>query len=110
MIAPYVEIEKEVRVVLLGDRPPRGLQQAARQQIGDRYPGCAGAELVLLEEGEVRAACVKLAIDAAAAIDIAFASIDLVRADAAWRVLEINSGVMMESAGQAASGAGPGRV
>jgi glutathione synthase/RimK-type ligase-like ATP-grasp enzyme len=50
-----------------------------------------------MEDGGVRAACVKLAADAANAIGIAFASIDVVRVDGSWRVLEINSGVMMEA-------------
>ncbi len=31
------------------------------------------------------------------AVGIAFASIDVIRVDGAWRVLEINSGVMMEA-------------
>jgi glutathione synthase/RimK-type ligase-like ATP-grasp enzyme len=57
----------------------------------------AGARPVLVDDAEMRTACVKLAIDAASAIDIAFASIDLVRVDGAWQVLEINSGVMMEA-------------
>ena len=55
---------------------------------------------VLLEDGEVRTACVKLAADAASAIGIAFASIDVVRVDGEWKVLEINSGVMMEALGK----------
>ncbi|MGY4483535.1 glutathione synthase/RimK-type ligase-like ATP-grasp enzyme [Bradyrhizobium sp. LM3.2] len=57
----------------------------------------AGAKPVLVQDGEVRAACGKLAIDAANAIGIRFASIDVVSADGAWIVLEINSGVMMEA-------------
>jgi hypothetical protein len=43
---------------------------------------------------------VQLAIDAARAIGITFASIDVVCVDGAWRVLEINSGVMMEALGK----------
>jgi glutathione synthase/RimK-type ligase-like ATP-grasp enzyme len=57
----------------------------------------AGAEPVLLEEGEAREACVEIATRAAAAIGIRFASVDLVRVAGDWRVLEINSGVMMEA-------------
>ncbi|OAF00703.1 RimK-like protein [Bradyrhizobium centrolobii] len=57
----------------------------------------AGAQPVLVEDGAAQAACVKLAIDAASAIGIAFASIDVIRVDGAWQVLEINSGVMMEA-------------
>jgi glutathione synthase/RimK-type ligase-like ATP-grasp enzyme len=139
-IAPYVEIEDEVRVILLEDAPmivyskvrasvvgdgTHTLRDLARATVPDaklsdlgtydldaivpagerrvlnwRHNLDAGARPVLLEEGDVRAACVKLAIDAAHAIGIAFASIDVVRTDGAWKVLEINSGVMMEALGK----------
>lgn len=98
VISPYVAIEEEVRVVLLDDRP---LVVYSKQRGSDwRHNLDAGAQPMLLEGGEVRTACVKLAIDAARAIGIAFASIDVVRVDGAWRVLEINSGVMMETLGK----------
>ncbi|MGY8637661.1 RimK-like protein [Bradyrhizobium sp. 14AA] len=95
VISPYVAIEDEVRVVLLGDVP---LVVYSKQRGMDwRHNLDAGAKPVLLEGGEVRTACVKLAIEAARAIGIVFASIDVVRVDGTWRVLEINSGVMMEA-------------
>ena len=98
VISPYVEIEDEVRVILLDD-VPRVVY--SKQRGADwRHNLDAGAKPVLLEDGEVRMACVKLAIDAASAIGIAFASIDVVRVDGDWRVLEINSGVMMEALGK----------
>jgi glutathione synthase/RimK-type ligase-like ATP-grasp enzyme len=95
VISPYVEIEQEVRVILLDDVP---LVVYSKQRGNDwRHNLDAGAKPVLLEDSEARAACVKLAIDAARAIGIRFASIDVVRVDGAWTVLEINSGVMMEA-------------
>jgi glutathione synthase/RimK-type ligase-like ATP-grasp enzyme len=95
VISPYVAIEQEVRVVLLDDAP---LVVYSKQRGSDwRHNLDAGAKPVLLEDGEVRTACVKLAIDAARAIGITFASIDVVRVDGNWRALEINSGVMMEA-------------
>jgi glutathione synthase/RimK-type ligase-like ATP-grasp enzyme len=57
----------------------------------------SGATPSLLEPGEIRHACVELAVKAANAIGIRFASIDVVRANGRWHVLEINSGVMMEA-------------
>ncbi|MFN5035557.1 MAG: hypothetical protein ACK5E0_03340, partial [Bradyrhizobium sp.] len=45
-------------------------------------------------------ACTALAIKAAQAVGIRFASIDVVRADGAWKVLEVNSGVKMEALGR----------
>jgi glutathione synthase/RimK-type ligase-like ATP-grasp enzyme len=144
-ISPYVEIEDEVRVVLIdemaavvyrkerpavtgdGERSLLELALAAtpperrsailpamladigrtgldaivpagqRRVLNWRHNLDAGATPVLLEEGEIRQACVQLAIRAAKAIGIRFASIDLVRVDGNWKVLEINSGVMMEA-------------
>ncbi|MDN5000609.1 RimK family alpha-L-glutamate ligase [Bradyrhizobium sp. GCM10027634] len=95
VISPYVAIEEEVRVVLLDDAP---FVVYSKQRGHDwRHNLDAGAKPVLLEDGENRTACVKLAIDAARAIGIRFASIDVMRVDGTWRVLEINSGVMMEA-------------
>ncbi|MCK1742807.1 RimK-like protein [Bradyrhizobium sp. 139] len=95
VISPYVAIEDEVRVVLLDDVP---LVVYSKQRGTDwRHNLDAGAKPVLLEDGEVRTACVKLAIDAASAIGITFTSVDVVCVDGSWHVLEINSGVMMEA-------------
>jgi glutathione synthase/RimK-type ligase-like ATP-grasp enzyme len=60
----------------------------------------AGAEPVLLQQGETRERCVELAIKAAKSIDLRFGSIDVVQVDDAWRILEINSGVVMEALGK----------
>lgn len=98
VISPYVAIEEEVRVVLLDDMP--FVVYSKQRGPHWRHNLDAGAKPVLLEDGDVRAACVKLAIDAARAIGITFASIDVVRVDGDWRVLEINSGVMMEALGK----------
>ncbi|MET4388461.1 glutathione synthase/RimK-type ligase-like ATP-grasp enzyme [Bradyrhizobium sp. F1.4.3] len=140
VIAPYVEIKDEVRVILLDERPMIVYRKERPSVVGDgvrslrelsiaaghdhqlreldardasaivpkgerrvlnwRHNLDAGARPVLIENGEVHAACVKLAIDAASAIGIAFASIDVIRVDGAWQVLEINSGVMMEALGK----------
>lgn len=95
VISPYVAIEEEVRVILLDDVP---LVVYSKQRGADwRHNLDAGAQPVLLEDGEMRTACAMLASHAARAIGIMFASIDVVRVDGEWRVLEINSGVMMEA-------------
>jgi glutathione synthase/RimK-type ligase-like ATP-grasp enzyme len=95
VISPYVAIENEVRVILLDDVP---LVVYSKQRGSDwRHNLDAGAKPVLLEDGEVRTSCVRIAVDAASAIGITFASIDVVRVDGAWKALEINSGVMMEA-------------
>ncbi|MBI5265169.1 MAG: RimK-like protein [Bradyrhizobium sp.] len=146
-IAPYVEIEEEVRVILLDDAPLVVYAKRRPSVVGDgkhsllelataavpeqrsallagsfedldrtefdaivpageqrllnwRHNLDAGARPVLLDHGETREICVRTAVDAARAINIHFASIDLVRTGGDWKVLEINSGVMMEELGK----------
>lgn len=73
--------------------PPAG----QRRVLNWRHNLETGAQPKLLARGSVRDACVRLAARAAQAIGIRFASVDLVRIGEAWQVLEVNSGVMMES-------------
>jgi glutathione synthase/RimK-type ligase-like ATP-grasp enzyme len=144
-ISPYVEIEDEVRVILIeetpavvyakdrpavtGDgkhsllelaltaTPPERrsivlpglladvaraeldaiLPQGQRRVLNWRHNLDSGATPIVLDDGEIRQACIRLAVKAAKAIGIRFASVDVVRVDGDWRVLEINSGVMMEA-------------
>ena len=97
-ISPYVEIEQEVRVILLDGAP---LAVYRKERASDwRHNLDFGAWPVLLDEGETRDTCVAIAIKAADAIAIRFASMDVVRVGESWCVLEINSGVMMEALGK----------
>ena len=97
-ISPFVEIEEEVRVILL-DGDPRVVY--SKERISDwRHNLDFGARPILLEQGEAREACIAIAVQAANAIGIRFASIDIVRVAGSWKVLEINSGVMMEVLGK----------
>jgi glutathione synthase/RimK-type ligase-like ATP-grasp enzyme len=97
-ISPYVDIAEEVRVVLVDDAP---LAVYAKARGADwRHNLDLGARPVLLPAGPVRDACVALAIRAAQAIGIRFASLDIVHVDSEWKMLEINSGVMMETLGR----------
>jgi glutathione synthase/RimK-type ligase-like ATP-grasp enzyme len=97
-ISPYVEIEEEVRVVLIDDAP--FVVYAKARGADWRHNLDLGATPVLLPPGVARDTCVGLAISAAQAIGIRFASIDLVHTGGAWKVLEINSSVMMETLGR----------
>ncbi|WP_050426554.1 ATP-grasp domain-containing protein [Bradyrhizobium tropiciagri] len=76
--------------------PPAG----ERLLLNWRHNLDAGAEPVLLTDAATRNACIALATMAAQAVGIRFASIDVVRADGAWKVLEMNSGVKMEALGR----------
>jgi len=60
----------------------------------------AGSRPMLLHRGEIRDTCVALAAKAAGTIGVRFASVDIIGVDGRWLVLEINSGVMMESLGR----------
>ncbi|MBV9461273.1 MAG: RimK-like protein [Bradyrhizobium sp.] len=97
-ISPFVEIQEEVRVILL-DGDARVVY--SKERISDwRHNLDFGARPILLEQGEARATCIAMAVQAANAIGIRFASIDIVRVAGRWQVLEINSGVMMEVLGK----------
>ena len=98
-ISPYVEIEDEVRVILV-DELPVVVYSKDRSHLNWRHNLDAGARPVLLEQGEAREACVALAVRAARAIGIRFASFDVLRVGGAYQILEINSGVMMEALGK----------
>ncbi len=73
------------------------LPAGQRHALNWRHNLDSGAEPVLLQQGETREACIRIAIEAAKAIELRFGSIDVVQVDGAWRILEINSGVMMEA-------------
>jgi glutathione synthase/RimK-type ligase-like ATP-grasp enzyme len=144
-ISPHVDIEDEVRVVLIDDLPVVAYSKNRPSVTGDGkhsllelalaatpaeqrstvLPGMvgdldrddldailppgrrrvlnwrhnldSGARPILLEQGETRQACVAIAVKAAQAIEMRFGSIDVVRVDGRWQILEINSGVMMEA-------------
>ena len=97
-VSPFVDIAEEVRVVLIDDTP---LAVYAKHRGADwRHNLDLGARPVLLPPGPPREACVALAIRSARAIGIRFASVDVVRVADDWKVLEINSGVMMETLGR----------
>jgi glutathione synthase/RimK-type ligase-like ATP-grasp enzyme len=97
-ISPYVEIEDEVRVVVIDEL---ALVVYSKQRGRNwRHNLDAGARPVLLEAGEAREACAAIAVKAAKAIGIRFASVDVVRVGGALKILEINSGVVMEAFGK----------
>jgi glutathione synthase/RimK-type ligase-like ATP-grasp enzyme len=145
-ISPYLEIEDEVRVILIDYRPvvvfskdrlsvtgdgTRSVLELAiatipaerlsavlsglggdiskaaldeippagrRHALNWRHNLGAGAQAVVLDQSEARAAAsIEIAIAAARSIEMRFGSIDIVSVGGSWKVLEINSGVMMEA-------------
>ena len=77
------------------------LPPGQRHALNWRHNLDSGAEPVLLQQGATRERCVEIAIQAAKSIELRFGSIDVVEVDDAWRILEINSGVVMEALGKA---------
>ena len=71
-----------------------------RRMLNWRHNLDSGSQPILLQSGEIRDTCIALATKAASRIGIRFASVDVVHAGGRWLVLEINSGVMMESLGR----------
>jgi glutathione synthase/RimK-type ligase-like ATP-grasp enzyme len=72
-----------------------------RHALNWRHNLALGAEPILLEQGAKREACVQIALTAAKSVGMRFGSIDVVLVDGSWKILEINSGVMMEALGKA---------
>jgi glutathione synthase/RimK-type ligase-like ATP-grasp enzyme len=97
-ISPYVEIEDEVRVVVIDELAL--VVYSKRRGLNWRHNLDAGARPALVEPGEAREACTAIAVKAAKAIGIRFASVDVISVGGALRILEINSGVMMEKLGK----------
>jgi|SRR5665213_736382 len=79
--------------VTLGAVPPLG----QRRVLNWRHNLGSGAQPLLLGQGVTRDACSRIAVQAAKAIEMRFGSIDVVQVNGLWRILEINSGVMMEA-------------
>jgi glutathione synthase/RimK-type ligase-like ATP-grasp enzyme len=71
-----------------------------RREINWRHNLDSGAEPVLLKRRDMERLGSALAIKAAKALHIRFASIDVVEVDGDWRILEVNSGVKMEALGR----------
>jgi glutathione synthase/RimK-type ligase-like ATP-grasp enzyme len=83
----------EISKASLDEVPAAGRRHALnwRHNLG------AGAQAAVLEQGDAGAgACIAIAVEAARSIEMRFGSIDVVSVNGTWKVLEINSGVMME--------------
>ena len=99
--ATPVELRSTVLPGMMADLDKAALDAVVpageRRVLNWRHNLDSGAQPILLEHGETRDACVGIALRAAKAIGIRFASVDVVKVNGGWQVLEINSGVMMEA-------------
>ena len=101
LMATPVELRSTVLPGMIADLDKASLDAVVpageRRLLNWRHNLDSGAQPIVLEHGEVRDACASIARRAAKAISIRFASVDVVKVDGGWQVLEINSGVMMEA-------------
>jgi glutathione synthase/RimK-type ligase-like ATP-grasp enzyme len=99
-----VERRSTILPGMVGDLDRRELDaivpSGERRLLNWRHNLDTGAAPILLDKGATRDTCVALAVRAARAIGIRFASLDVVCVDGRWQVLEVNSGVMMETLGR----------
>ena len=104
LAATPVERRSTVLPDMLGDHDRAALDAIVpagqRRVLNWRHNLDSGAQAELLQEGKLRNACVDIAVQAATAIGIRFGSIDVVQVGGGLKILEINSGVMMEALGR----------
>lgn len=104
LAATPAELRSTVLPGMIGDLDRAALDAilplGQRRVLNWRHNLDSGAQPILLEQGEVREACIEIAVRAAKAIGIRFGSIDVVQVNGALKILEINSGVMMEALGK----------
>ena len=98
-VSPWIDIDAEVRVVLLDSvvhiafvkqRPAVGSYREWRHNLR------CGALPHIVEFADLPASLTSVARSAAAALGLRFAAVDLVSSDGMWKILEVNSGVCLE--------------
>jgi glutathione synthase/RimK-type ligase-like ATP-grasp enzyme len=101
LLATPAERRSAVLPGMLGDHDRAALDAIVpagqRRVLNWRHNLDSGAQPELLTQGKLRDACVGIAVQAARAVGLRFGSIDVVQVDGALKILEINSGVMMEA-------------
>ena len=104
LAATPVEKRSTVLPDMLGDLDRAALDAIVpagqRRVLNWRHNLDSGAQPELLAQGKIRQACIEIAMQAADAIGLRFGSIDVVEVGGALKILEINSGVMMEALGK----------
>lgn len=95
-LGPFLKIRREVRLVVL-DGESR-LAYAKRRASGAwKHNLGLGARPEPLGDASLQASLQGLAARAMAVLGLRFASVDVVEAEGAWQILEVNAGVMMET-------------
>ncbi len=94
-LCPYVEMSAEYRVTVLDGKVELIYKKVKENKEDLKFNLCKGAYAEEVKEEE-REKISNLAVDAAGAISIRFANVDIAESKSGLKVLEINSGVMFE--------------
>ena len=104
-ISPWQEIREEYRVTMLEGEPQLVIRKERRSKEREdgtkeylewRHNLGLGAVAEIVTDPEILERVEEIAVRAAEALDITFASVDIVETPEGLRVLEVNAGVMME--------------
>lgn len=80
-----------------GEQPEEVLGNGERLNLNWKHNLCRGASPSIIENGPAASGISELAVKAAKAIGVRFASVDIAQTKEGLKVLEVNSGVMMEN-------------
>lgn len=98
-VSPWVDIETEMRLVLLDGVVLVAFYKERRVSEGAvewRHNLRLGAIPVIVEAADLPAVATALARAATAMLGLRFAAVDVVRTGGVWKILEVNSGVCLE--------------
>lgn len=104
-VSPWQEIREEYRVTMLEGEPllvirkerrSKTLADGTKEYVEWRHNLGLGAKAIVVTDPEILGIVEEIAKRAAAAMDISFASVDVIETEEGFRVLEVNAGVMME--------------
>lgn len=98
-VSPWIDIDAEVRLVLLDGVVLLAFSKERTTNAGDpewRHNLRFGASPVILDSANLSAALAISARSAAEMLGLRFAAVDLVSSDGSWTILEINSRVCLE--------------
>lgn len=104
-VCPWQEIHEEYRVTMLLQEPElvirkerrfRILPDGTKEYVEWRHNLGLGAVAFRVKDPEVLRRVEEVAVRASRAMDVSFASVDVVDTDEGLKVLEVNAGVMME--------------
>ena len=104
-ISPWQDIREEYRVTMLLGEPQLVIRKERRSKMRDdgtreylewRHNLGLGAVAKVVTDPEILKNVEEIAVEAARAMDISFASVDVIETEEGFKVLEVNAGVMME--------------